>query len=78
MNSTKWKMIDMFPQTAKTRKRLWIYSLDCKIDTEIQPILSSHVETVVLLSKLNTKQHIEVELNLDDLDLRAEESIYTS
>ena len=68
----------MFPQTAKTRKRLWIYSLDCKIDTEIQPILSSHVETVVLLSKLNTKQHIEVELNLDDLDLRAEESIYTS
>ena len=28
-----------------------------------------HVETVVLLSKLNTKQHIEVELNLDELDL---------
>ena len=27
------------------------------------------VETVVLLSKLNTKQHIEVELNLDELDL---------
>ena len=25
-----------------------------------------HVETVVLLSKLNTKQHIEVELNLDE------------
>ena len=31
--------------------------------------VSSHVETVVLLSKLNTKQHIEVELNLDELDL---------
>ena len=29
----------------------------------------AHVETVVLLSKLNTKQHIEVELNLDELDL---------
>ena len=28
-----------------------------------------HVETVVLLSKLNAKQHIEVELNLDELDL---------
>ena len=36
--------------------------------------LSTHVETVVLLSKLNTKQHIEVELNLDELDLTAAES----
>ena len=33
-----------------------------------------HLETVVLLSKLNTKQHIEVELNLDELDLTAAES----
>ncbi len=33
-----------------------------------------HVETVVLLSKLNTKQHVEVELNLDELDLTAAES----
>lgn len=33
-----------------------------------------HGETVVLLSKLNTKQHIEVELNLDELDLTAAES----
>ena len=31
-------------------------------------------ETVVLLSKLNTKQHVEVELNLDELDLTAAES----
>ena len=30
---------------------------------------ADHVETVVILSKLNTKQHIEVELNLDELDL---------
>ena len=35
---------------------------------------TSHVETVVLLSKLNAKQHIEVELNLDELDLTAAES----
>ena len=34
---------------------------------------TAHVETVVLLSKLNTKQHIEVELNLDELDLTAAE-----
>lgn len=33
-----------------------------------------HVETVVLLSKLNTKQHVEVELNLDELDLTTAES----
>ena len=35
---------------------------------------TNHIETVVLLSKLNTKQHIEVELNLDELDLTAAES----
>ena len=35
---------------------------------------TAHVETVVLLSKLNTKQHIEVKLNLDELDLTAAES----
>ena len=35
---------------------------------------TGHCETVVLLSKLNTKQHIEVELNLDELDLTAAES----
>ena len=35
---------------------------------------TGNVETVVLLSKLNTKQHIEVELNLDELDLTAAES----
>ncbi|MBS6348162.1 MAG: 23S rRNA (uracil(1939)-C(5))-methyltransferase RlmD [Oscillospiraceae bacterium] len=35
---------------------------------------TAHVETVVLLSKLSTKQHIEVELNLDELDLTSAES----
>lgn len=35
---------------------------------------TTHVETVVLLSKLNAKQHIVVELNLDELDLTAAES----
>lgn len=37
-------------------------------------LLTSHVETVCLLSKLNTKQHIEVELNMDELDLTSAES----
>lgn len=44
----------------------------------IQPVdmfpYTNHVETVVLLSKLNAKQHIEVELNLDELDLTSSES----
>ena len=44
----------------------------------IQPVdmfpHTEHIETVVLLSKLNTKQHIEVELNLDELDLTSAES----
>ena len=34
----------------------------------------STVETVVLLSKLKTDKHIEVELDMDELDLTAAES----
>lgn len=33
-----------------------------------------HVETVCLLSKLNVKEHIEVELDMDELDLTTAES----
>ena len=35
---------------------------------------ADHVETVCLLSKLNAKQHIEVEIKMDELDLTAAES----
>lgn len=35
---------------------------------------TGHVETVVLLSKLKTEKHIEVELDMDELDLAAVES----
>lgn len=35
---------------------------------------TGHVETVCLLSKLNVKHHIEVEVNLDEMDLTAAES----
>ena len=35
---------------------------------------TSHVETVCLLSKLHANQHIEVELQMDELDLTAAES----
>lgn len=36
--------------------------------------MTVHVETVCLLSKLHTDQHIEVELQMDELDLTAAES----
>ena len=35
---------------------------------------SEHIETVCLLSKLNVKHHIEVEITMDELDLTAAES----
>ena len=41
---------------------------------DVLPVLSCHVETVCLLSKLNVGQHIEVELQMDELDLTAAES----
>lgn len=37
--------------------------------TDINPTTSTHVETVCLLSKLNEKQHIEINLDMDELDL---------
>lgn len=49
------------------------YHLVTAVPVDLFP-RTRHVETVVLLSKLNTKQHIEVELNLDELDLTAAES----
>ena len=36
-------------------------------------IATTHVETVCLLSKLKSSEHIEVELNMDELDLTAAE-----
>lgn len=35
---------------------------------------SCHIETVVLLSKLKTKKHIDIELHTDELDLTSSES----
>ena len=35
---------------------------------------TAHVETVCLLSKLHTKQHLEIDLSMDELDLTAAES----
>ena len=37
-------------------------------------MVSTHVETVVLLSKLHAERHITIDLNLDEMDLTASES----
>ena len=51
--------VDMFPRTSAAG--------------DIQTDVSSHVETVCLLSKLKSSEHIEVELNIDELDLTTAE-----
>ena len=48
--------VDMFPQTAQTRKRLWICSHKQKNSKDIQPIVSSHVEVVVELKNIESAQ----------------------
>lgn len=48
--------VDMFPQTAQTRKRLWICSHKQKNSKDIQPIVSSHVEIVCLLGKVSNRK----------------------
>ena len=49
------------------------YSVD-----KVQPVdmfpRTGHVETVILLSKLHSKHHIDVEIQMDELDLTAAES----
>ena len=36
-------------------------------------VVTTHVETVVLLSKLKTKKHVDIELCADELDLTSSE-----
>ena len=51
---------------------LLMHEYGCRLDINIR--LSRHVETVVLLSKLKSTHHIEVELKTDELDLTSSES----
>lgn len=55
-------------------KAKWICFRERTYSNDIHSVLSSHVETICLLSKLNTKQHIEVEVKMDELDITAAES----
>ena len=78
LNMAPQKIVYVSCDSATLARDLKILCRDKYTISKIQPIdmfpHSTHVETVVLLSKLNTKQHIEVELNLDELDLTAAES----
>ena len=56
----------MFPQTAQTRKRLWICSHKQKNSKVIQPIVSSHVETVCLLVRRNSL-HIDIDVDVEEM-----------
>ena len=62
---------------ATLGKNLAVLSSRYNVD-RIQPIdifpHTPHVETVVLLSKLKTKKHIDIELHTDELDLTSSES----
>lgn len=49
------------------------YTLKRAVAVDMFP-RTAHVETVCLLSKLNVKHHIEVEITMDELDLTAAES----
>lgn len=49
------------------------YTLKKAVAVDMFP-RTAHVETVCLLSKLNVKEHIEVELDMDELDLTTAES----
>ena len=60
--------VDMFPQTAQTRKRLWICSHKQKNSKDIQPIVSCHVETVVLLSHKSPDSVINVKVEFGEGD----------
>ena len=43
-------------------------------DYDINLQVSSHIEAVLLLTKLNVERHIEVDVNMEELDVTAAES----
>ena len=48
-------------------KTQWICSRERTHSNDIHSILSSHAETVALLSKLNTEHHLDIEIGEDEL-----------
>lgn len=76
MNPEKIVYISCDPATLARDCKLLCndnYKIDKVMAVDLFP-RTYHVETVCLLSKLQTKQHIEVDLNLDEFDLTSAES----
>ena len=74
------KAIELYPERDDSGRiikqisfKFPVYYNGCEGDT-IRLLNENTVETVCLLSKLNTKQHIEVEVKMDELDITAAES----
>ena len=58
---TKWqKSRGYVPRYERTSKNGWF---------DIHSVFATHVETVVLLSQQKADDHIEVDLELDELDI---------
>ena len=67
---TKWQKCRGYVTSyERTPKIPWL---------DIHSVFATHVETVCLLSKLNADHHTEVELNLDELNLRRCKYEYSS
>ena len=60
--------------------RLYIVTQNCvpmqvtRLPNCVHIVVTTHVETVCLLSKLQSKEHIEIEVKMDELDLTSAES----
>ena len=74
------KAIELYPERDDSGRiikqisfKFPVYYNGCEGDT-IRLLNENTVETVCLLSKLHSDQHIEVELKMDELDLTAAES----
>ena len=70
--SPRWVVyVSCNPSTA-ARDAAWLGQHGYRAE-KVQPVdlfpRTKHVETVCLLSKLNAKQHIEVDIHMDELDL---------
>ena len=71
--------VELFPrEEQKTQKRFvkaiaYKFPIEQKVLTQFDECGAS-VETVCLLSKLQSKEHIEIEVKMDELDLTSAES----
>ena len=64
--------IQIYPERQPNGQ--WLKSIKFKLpiiaeDMSLSLDNDAHIETVCLLSKLNAKQHIEVDIHMDELDL---------